>query len=553
MKRKTPFILLFLWISFISQAQTTKADSLNAYILTPPSPETPRINGAKIVGVRPGSDFLFKVSASGKQPITFFAKGLPNGLSLNAKSGIITGVTKDTGTYLVKLQAKNASGNYKRDLKIVVGKTICLTPPMGWNNYNAFRMRISDTLIRRQADAMISSGLANYGWSYMNIDDGWQGTRDSLGNIRGNKKFPDMKALGDYIHSKGLKFGLYSSPGVRTCAGFEGTLGHEEQDAKTYASWGVDYFKHDWCYYDSKAQILFAEKYAEILPDSAARLKAIAAEKMPLTEIRPRNPESNKRIKELTEQYNNILKAIPLEKQKEVERSISTVPYEKFGNALRATNRDIVYSLCQYGDYNVWEWAPNVHANLWRTTRDIIPTWKRFKEIISQQKGLEKWASPGLWNDPDMLEIGNGNLTADEMYTQMSQWSILSAPLLIGTDLSKMNPFVISVLTNSEIIDINQDELGVQGKLLPGEKDKEIYVKPLSDGSIAVGLFNRTDNPAVLSATWPELGLSGKQHIRDLWRQKNLGVYQSFFETSVAAHGVVIIKISPEKGTITAR
>jgi len=246
-----------------------------AEILTPKPPATPRITGPKIFGVRPGNPFLFKVTATGDKPMSFTAENLPQGLSLDPSTGMITGTLTEKGETKVTLTASNALGKNSRPFRIVCGDTIALTPPLGWNSWNFFGRNIDDAKVRAAADAMVSSGLIDHGWTYINIDDCWEGKRDADGMIQGNEKFPDMKALGDYIHAKGLKFGIYSSPGPLTCQGLEGSLGHEDQDAQQYANWGVDYVKYDSCSYGRIAGLLHIEKYAEILPpDVAAQLLA---------------------------------------------------------------------------------------------------------------------------------------------------------------------------------------------------------------------------------------------------------------------------------------
>jgi alpha-galactosidase len=357
---------------------------------------------------------------------------------------------------------------------------LAMTPPMGWNSWNHFHDTVTDEIIRRAADVMVSSGMRDAGYLYINIDDAWEGGRDAQGNLIPNSKFPDMKALADYVHSKGLKLGVYSSPGKTTCGGYEGSYGHEEQDARTFAAWGVDYLKYDWC--------------------SAFRL------------------------------------------YKETDmRAI----YQRMGEALQKTDRPIVYSLCQYGLQNVWEWGPKVGGNLWRTTGDISDHWRPMENIgFEQQLPLARWAAPGHWNDPDMLEIGNGGMTADEYRTHMSLWSLLSAPLLAGNDLQKMSPETISILTNREVIAIDQDSLGRQAERVWKQDSLEAWSKPLADGSVAVGFFNRGKSPAQISVRWPELGLRPMMSARDLWVHDNPRVSKKGLSMQVAGHGVVLLKLS---------
>src|SRR5438477_9178651 len=305
------------------------------------------------------------------------------------------------------------------------------TPPMGWNSWNKFAGRVDDAAVRSMADAMATNGMKDAGYQYINIDDTWEASRDPQGNITTNKKFPDMKALADYVHSKGLKLGIYSTPGPNTCAGYEGSYGHEEQDARTFAAWGIDYIKYDWC----GARILYTD------------------EEMPAI-------------------------------------------YQKMGDALLASRRAIVYSLCQYGRLDVWKWGADVGGNLWRTTGDIRDAWDSMSRIGFGQNDLAPWAKPGHWNDPDMLEIGNGGMTEAEYQTHMSLWSILAAPLLAGNDLRNMSPQILAILTNREVIAVDQDKDGKQGKQVWKSGDQEIWTRSLSGGGRAVALFNRAADPA---------------------------------------------------------
>jgi alpha-galactosidase len=359
------------------------------------------------------------------------------------------------------------------------------TPPMGWNSWNHFAGKIDDATVRAQADAMVASGMRDAGYVYVNIDDTWQGTRDAQGVIHPNDRFPDMKALADYVHSKGLKLGIYSSPGPKTCAGFEGSYGHEVQDAKTYAAWGVDYLKYDLC---SLSEPMIA--------------------------------------------------AHSLEKAQAIELAA----YAKMGEALKATGRPIVYSLCQYGFAQVWRWGGSVGGNLWRTTGDIDDHYKRMAEIGFGQAGLAKFAKPGQWNDPDMLEVGNGGMSADEYRTHMSLWALLAAPLLAGNDLTKMTPETVAILTNRDVIAIDQDPAGVQGDRVWAEGPLEIWVKPLKGGAKAVGLFNRSDLPAHMEADFARLGLP-RGRARDLWAGKAVEAPGDRFGADVPAHGVILLKI----------
>jgi alpha-galactosidase len=464
-----------------------------AVALTPKAPPQPRINGARVVGVRPGSPFLFTIPATGERPMVFSAKNLPTGLQLDTQSGIITGVLREKGTSVVTLGAQNGRGTAERTLKIVCGDTIALTPPMGWNSWNCFACDVTEANVRAAADAMVSSGLINHGWTYINIDDCWEAGRDTNGYVLANQKFPDMKALTDYVHGKGLKIGLYSSPGPKTCAGHEGSYKHEELDARRYGEWGFDYLKYDWCSYGDIAPN----------PDHAALLK----------------------------------------------------PYQIMRAALDKAPRDILFSLCQYGMGNVWEWGAEVGGNCWRTTGDITDTWSSMAGIGFGQAGHEKFAGPGHWNDPDMLVVGYvgwsanvrpTHLTPSEQYTHISLWCLLCSPLLIGCDMTKLDEFTLNLLTNDEVLDVSQDPLGRQAGRIVKSGQLEVWAKDLEDGSKAVGLFNRSEAAATVTVKWADLGVSGQPSVRDLWRQQNLGKFADQFQTEVPRHGVVLVKVSPQ-------
>jgi len=363
---------------------------------------------------------------------------------------------------------------------------IALTPPMGWNSWNHFHRNVTDAVIRAQADAMVKSGMRDAGYTYINIDDTWEGERDAQGNIQTNSKFPDMKALADYVHSKGLKLGIYSSPGAKTCAGFEGSLGHEEQDAKTYAAWGIDYLKYDLC---------------------GLRVQ---------------------------------MKAAP---SREAAHQVMVDAYVKMHKALLSTGRPIVYSLCQYGVDDVWEWGTSVGGNLWRTTGDINDTYNRMADIGFNQLGIAQYAGPGHWNDPDMLEVGNGGMSIDEYKTHMSLWAILAAPLLAGNDLSTMTPETVAILTNRDVIAVDQDKLGKQGDREWAKGPIEIWAKPLADGSKAVGIFNRLSTPLTTQVDFHELGFTGAVQAKDLWLGKDLGKIDAPYAATVPGHGVLMLRV----------
>ncbi len=503
----------------IYNALKEEGQQLPGYILTPkPSPK-PRINGARVFGVRPGNPFLFTIAATGERPMTFSARGLPATLRLDAQSGHITGTLKDRGEYVVMLRAQNALGAAERKLKIVCGPTIGLTPAMGWNSWNCFASAVTAERVKAAADAMVKSGLINHGWSYINIDDFWevnpgrtndptlQGPmRDAQGRILPNPRFPDMKGLAGYVHSLGLKIGIYSSPGPWTCGGCVGSWQHEKQDAAQYGAWGFDYLKYDWC------------SYTRVVTTNRA--------------------------------------------QRNFDLATSQRPYRVMRAALDEVPRDIIYSLCQYGRANVWEWGAEVGGNSWRATGDIRDTWGSLSRIGFSQAGHEKYAGPGYFNDDDMLIVGKvgwgpklhpTQLTPDEQYTHISLWCLLSSPLLIGCDMTQLDDFTLSLLSNDEVLEVDQDPLGRQAARIKQNGPLEVWAKDMEDGSKAVGLFNRGSVQAMVGVKWSELGINGSasagggQMVRDLWRQKDLGVFNYQFQTPVPRHGVVLVRISPEK------
>jgi alpha-galactosidase len=391
-------------------------------------------------------------------------------------------------------------------------------PPMGWNSWNHFGRNVSDADVRAAADAMVATGMKAAGYLYVNIDDGWQGTRDAEGNIHGNERFPNMKALADYVHSKGLKLGIYSSPGPRTCAGFEGSFGHEEQDARTYASWGVDYLKYDLCSFRTN----LAEASDEITPKEREQL--VRADGDPRA----------------TQQIAARLLANLSSKQ----ILLMEDAYRKMSLALEKTGRPIVYSLCQYGLGDVWKWGASVGGNLWRTEGDIHDNYVSMSSIGFGQLDIADYAGPGHWNDPDMLEVGNGGMNNDEYQTHMSLWALLAAPLLAGNDLSRMTPETLRILTNPDVIAVDQDSLGKQGVRAWASGAQEIWTKTLGDDSVAVGLFNRAETPVEIKLNLAVLGLRGAPSARDLWTGRDLGRIHDDETFSVPGHGVVMLRLT---------
>jgi alpha-galactosidase len=355
--------------------------------------------------------------------------------------------------------------------------SLAMTPPMGWNSWNKFAANIDDATIRAQADAMVSSGMKAAGYEYVNIDEGWEGVRDAQGNLHPNQGFPDMKALAAYVHGKGLKIGIYSSPGPKACGGSEGSYGHEEQDARLFVSWEMDYLKYEWC---TAGTVYQPRQYPEALGKMSA--------------------------------------------------------------ALSRLGRPVVYSI--HGRGAVWEYAAAQGANLWRTTGDIKDTYARMLAIGFGQEGLEKFAGPGHWNDPDMLEIGNGGMKDNEYRMHMSLWCLLAAPLIAGNDLTNMTPQTLAILTNPEVIAVDQDPAGIQGHRIREEGPIAILMKPLKDGSKAVGLFNREQGVVTVGVKFSDIGLPREALVRDLWERKDLGRFCDSFSGDVPEHGVVLVRIS---------
>jgi alpha-galactosidase len=505
----------------------------NTSILTPKPSLNPRINGPKIFGVRPGSPLIFKISATGEKPLSYFAEDLPEGVRIDQKTGQILGVIKQIGVFNVKIRVSNARGAATRDFKIMCGDKICLTPPMGWNSWYVFSLLVTQDKIERMAKALAESGLIDHGWSYINIDDCWQGKRDpKTKRMFANDNFPDMKNLCDQIHRLGLKAGIYSTPWAGSYAGYYGGSipnescdmsefevplqmrfeknqvfgdlketrkparffgkGCEEIDARQFAEWGFDYLKYDW------------------------------------------NPNDVPHVTSML-------------------------------NALRKTERDIVYSLSNHASFKLAkEWKKL--ANVWRTTGDIKDSWDSISNIGFNQDRWAPFGGPGHWNDPDMLQVGMTNtphqknpdarptrLTPNEQYTQMTLWCLLAAPLLLSCDLEKLDEFTLSLLTNDEMIEINQDPLGISAHTIAKKRSWfsksmwRIYARPLEDGSHAVGLFNLGDKSSLITVKWSALKIQGKKIVRDLWRQQDMGIYESDFTADVPPHGVVAVKIKSLK------
>ena len=482
--------------------------ALQLGILTPAAPAAPRINGPRVFGVRPGSPIVWRLPVSGERPLVLSAEGLPEGATFDAQKGVLGGSVAKRGTYSITFTARNAKGTDSRALKLVVGDRIALTPPMGWNSWNCFASAVTEKNIRDTIDVLDKSGLADHGWAYVNIDDYWQNKpsakndetlqgpeRNPDGSIAVNKRFGDMKALADYAHSKGLKIGLYSSPGPYTCGKCVGSWKHEWQDAATYAAWGFDYLKYDWCSYGGVAV-----------------------------------GSGNDRL---------------------------ALPYRLMGEALLAQKRDIVFSLCQYGMGFVSAWGATTGGNCWRTTGDITDTYNSMWTIIHRQADSWPYARPGAWNDPDMLVVGRlgwgrlrpTRLAPNEQYTHMSLWAVCCSPLLIGCDMTRMDAFTKSLLTNDEVIETNQDELGAQAAIVDRGPRAEVWAKPMSDGSVVFALVNtHRFRKTRITADFDSLGLAGRWKVRDLWAQKDLGFYSSRFAADVPPRATTLVRLFPQDG-----
>ena len=470
------------------------------YVLPPDSPAVismttsaaPAIHGPRIVGATPGRPFLFRIPATGDGPLTFSARNLPAGVSLDSTTGIISGSLTRDATTVVELTVRAGSRAAARRLTIVGGKDkLALTPPMGWNSWNAWGTTVDAEKVRTSADAMEKSGLVGHGFQYVNIDDGWEGTRTPDGELPANAaKFPDMKALGDYVHAKGLKFGIYSSPGPTTCGGRAGSYQHELQDARTWARWGVDLLKHDYCSYEN---------------------------------VKPG-----------------------------FDRQTLQAPYIVMRQALDSLDRDIVYSIGNYGYGEAWKWAADVGGELWRTTGDLTDSWSNLESVGFRQAGREQYAGPGHWNDTDMLVVGNvglgpslhpTRLTQNEQVLHLTLWAMQAAPLLIGADMSQLDAFTIALLTNDEMLDVDQDMLGKAASRVWKKEKLEVWSRPLSDGTTAVALFNRGMTPTKVTARWSDIGVTGRQPVRDLWLRKPVGTFTESYTTTVPRHGAVMIKV----------
>jgi alpha-galactosidase len=471
------------------------------------------IHGPRVVGTSPGRPFLFRIPATGKGSLRFEALGLPDSLQLDPKSGIISGVVISKGIWVVKVIVTDSNGSANRTLNIVAGDhKLAQTPPMGWNSWNVWGKHIDELKIRQAAEGLLTSKLAAFGYQYVNIDDGWEGVRCAKGRIHPNDRFPDMKILADFVHEKGLKLGIYSSPGPTTCQGLEGSYQHEAEDARTFAEWGIDYLKYDWCSYSK-----IAKKPLIPLPQFFHEDHFYVHFRYELAEL--------------------------------------VKPYQKMREELDKIPRDIVYSLCPMtykGKLNASYWGPHVKANLWRTSGDIRDNWKSMSHIGFCQHKFYQNMGPGYWNDPDMLVIGvtgcdrplhPTQLSQVEQVTQMSLWTILAAPLLLSCDLNQLDPFTLNLLTNTEVIDVDQDPLGQMANRIMSQSGIELYSRPLWDGTHAIGVFNRAKKNKMFTIDWQKIKMQTPSQIRDLWMKQELDVNPPGFSFEIPAHGARLFKV----------
>ena len=461
-----------------------------------PSPDPkPAIHGPSVVGASSNRPFLFRVPATGQDPLTYAATGLPSGLTLDPQTGIITGAIVAPGTYTAQVTVSNAQGMATRALSLICGDhKLAQTPPMAWNSWNIYANTVTDAQVRASADALVKDGLAAHGYQYIVIDDSWEGGRDAKGNILPNRRFPDMKALADYVHSKGLKLGIYSASTEQTCSGFAGSLGHEAQDAATYAGWGMDYLKYEWC-----PQGIIQDN------GNAGDIQA---------------------------------------------------PFKTMRECLDKTDRDMVYAISTYGRANIWDWAQNIGANTWSSYGLLREDWKSATQGPFNTPWQLGHPGPGHWGDLGLLSVGRigygqvhvSKLTPSEQMTQLSLWSLLAAPLTLSCDLTSLDPSAFhpsttALLTNDEVLDVDQDPQGQAATQVEKTEFRQIWARPLADGTQAVGLFNLEDRPFNIRVTWTALKLTGPQPVRDLWLHQDLGTFDTGFTTEVPAHGVALLKV----------
>lgn len=511
--KRIAFLLVFLLSTLTSEAQQTSNE--------------PKINGPRLYGASPAKEFIYTVPASGARPMTFTAKKLPKGVKMDKNTGIITGSVTNAGDYVIELTAKNKFGKASKSFTLVIGNKLALTPPMGWSSWYSFGRNVTLDKVVRSAEIMKEKGLQNYGWSVIEIDDPWTNqptetdpvwkniktraegvygyyegpnnlpervgsVRDTNDELIPNTFFKNIKQFPAIMHKMGFKAGIYSSPGPLTCAGVAGSYGYELVDAKFFADNGFDYLKYDWCSYGSIAKDNSKEELMK--------------------------------------------------------------PFRVMSDALHAQKRDIIHALCQYGMGNVWEWGNESGGQLWRTEQDVHDTWPSVRNAFKKLSDKASYVKPGNWNDPDILQIGavgaqssgkaGGNgLTFEEQRTVMSMWCMLSAPLLIGANMELMDEATLSLLTNEEVIAVNQDALGRAGSLVKTIDNTEFWTKQMEDGSLVVGMLNLANETRTVKFPFSAVQLQGTQKLRNLWTKSDLGSFKNEFETSIPAHGIVMLQI----------
>ncbi len=474
-------------------------------ILTPKGDGRPRVNGPCVYGVRPKKQLLYRVPVSGDRPMEISVDGLPAGTYFDAERQQLRGVTPaEKGDYPLVVRARNAKGAAEKKLTLRVGSQIGLTPPMGWNSWNTSGPFVTEQTVKDAVDGAIKFGLVEHGWQYFVLDDGWACSqdrsdvfggkpRDEKGRIIPNSKFPDMKALADYVHDRGYKFGIYSSPGAKTCFGLEGSWMHEWIDARQFMEWGVDYLKYDCCGYASQT------------------------------------PFENGRFR-------------------------LTLPWMMMGKALQEGDRDIFYSISGARRLGIPDHFKRCGGNSVRITGDVFNSWPLVRRSMIAERYYWNNTSPGHWCDPDMLVLQTSwprykhKLTQNEFYTHFSLWCLYSAPLMMGYPIMKTTPLTLSMLTNDEVLEVNQDELGLCAALIQTPGRDEVWAKPMSDGSIAVGLVNMGYTERKVKFCFKKAGMRGKWRVRDLWRQKDEGVFENCYEASIPGHATQLVRIWPTEG-----
>jgi len=535
-KIKTIILLCTILINpcIISAQNIYDATINDKEILTPLPQKSPRINGPKVYGVRPGKQFIYRIPCQGERPMQFKIAGMPEGLLLDTKEGIITGmVPSEKGSYELAIEAKNKYGVVSMGFKIVVGEKIALTPPTGWNSWGGHMVTVSDKTMRVAADVMVEKGLADVGFQYIGIDDCWMrlsqemyenrpesvlkkhagydyqsngiigDIRDANGNILPNGKFPDMKSMTDYIHGKGLKAGIYSTPGEQTCQRWAGSYGHERADADMYAKWGFDLLKYDLC-----------------------------------TGAKP---------------LNDLKKIVPGFEDRDF--------WKPMADYLLVQDHDILFNLCQYGMDYPWSWAPSIGIQSWRTGGDLNHNVKKYFEQALRITGeLRKYSKPGQWNDPDFMYIHRIKdvqkmnepseeipLNTNQRYQYVTLWSIICAPFFFSCDINEIDEFTVRLLANADVFNINQDELGLVAKVIRNEGDETIMVKEMSDGTKILAVFNRNVNDEkIINIKWSEFDKSVAFSVYDVWRQKKAGIYKEGLSVKLSPDGVALFRLTVE-------